>query len=81
MLRLAARPADIVGGLPAPIKSSQDDDDDPAARLPPAWDAKLAVLRDAATDTATFRRLADERNMAVLLVEHDPPVITISPSA
>ena len=50
MLRLAARHADIVGVLPAPIKSSQDDDDDPADRLPPALDAKLAVLREAAGD-------------------------------
>jgi len=50
MLRLAARHADIVGVLPAPIKSSQDEDDDPADRLPPAWDAKLAVLREAAGD-------------------------------
>jgi probable F420-dependent oxidoreductase len=47
---LAARHADIVGVLPAPIRSSQDDDDDPADRLPPAWDAKLAVLREAAGD-------------------------------
>src|SRR6266487_1087571 len=50
MLRLAARHADIVGVLPAPIRNSQDDDDDPADRLPPAWDAKLAVLREAAGD-------------------------------
>jgi alkanesulfonate monooxygenase SsuD/methylene tetrahydromethanopterin reductase-like flavin-dependent oxidoreductase (luciferase family) len=49
MLRLAARHADIVGVLPAPIRSSQDDDD-PADRLPPAFDAKLAVLREAAGD-------------------------------
>jgi len=49
MLRLAARHADIVGVLPAPIKGSQDSDD-PADRLPPAWDAKLAVLREAAGD-------------------------------
>jgi hypothetical protein len=49
MLRLAARHADVVGLLPAPIKSSQDGDD-PADRLPPAFDAKLAVLREAAGD-------------------------------
>ncbi len=49
MLRLAARHADIVGVLPAPIKNSQDDDD-PADRLPPAFDAKLAALREAAGD-------------------------------
>ena len=49
MLRLAARHADVVGLLPAPIKSSQDSDDH-ADRLPPAFDAKLAVLREAAGD-------------------------------
>ena len=49
MLRLAARHADVVGLLPAPITSSQDGDD-PADRLPPAFDAKLAVLREAAGD-------------------------------
>ena len=49
MLRLAARHADVVGLLPAPIRSSQDDDD-PADRLPAAFDAKLAVLREAAGD-------------------------------
>src|SRR5215469_5088699 len=35
--------------LPAPRRSSQDSDD-PADRLPPAFDAKLAVLREAAGD-------------------------------
>ena len=49
MLRLAARYADVVGLLPAPIKNAQDSDD-PADRLPPALDAKLAVLREAAGD-------------------------------
>jgi probable F420-dependent oxidoreductase len=47
MLRIAARHADIVGLLPAPIKGSEDRDD-PADRLPPAFDRKLAVLRAAA---------------------------------
>ena len=47
MLRIAARHADIVGLLPAPIKGSEDRDD-PAGRLPPAFDQKLAVLRSAA---------------------------------
>ncbi len=47
MLRIAARHADIVGLLPAPIKASEDRDD-PADRLPPAFDRKLAVLRSAA---------------------------------
>lgn len=49
MLRLAARHADIVGILPAPIQGS-DDSDDPADRLPPALEAKLGVLRSAAGD-------------------------------
>jgi probable F420-dependent oxidoreductase len=47
MLRLAARHADIVGLLPAPIKASEDRDV-PADRLPPAFDQKLTVLRSAA---------------------------------
>jgi hypothetical protein len=49
MLGVAARNADIVGLLPAPIKGS-DDGDDPADRLPAALDRKLAVLRSAAGD-------------------------------
>jgi probable F420-dependent oxidoreductase len=49
MLRVAARYADIVGLLPAPIKGSEDRDD-PADRLPAAFDRKLAVLRSAAGD-------------------------------
>jgi probable F420-dependent oxidoreductase len=47
MLRVAARHADIVGLLPAPIKDSEDRDD-PADRLPAALDQKLTVLRSAA---------------------------------
>jgi probable F420-dependent oxidoreductase len=49
MLRVAARHADVVGLLPAPITGSEDRDD-PADRLPPALDQKLAVLRSAAGD-------------------------------
>jgi alkanesulfonate monooxygenase SsuD/methylene tetrahydromethanopterin reductase-like flavin-dependent oxidoreductase (luciferase family) len=49
MLRVAARHADVVGLLPAPIKGSEDRDD-PADRLPPAFDRKLAMLRSAAGD-------------------------------
>ncbi len=49
MLRIAARHADIVSLLPAPIKQS-DDSDDPSDRLPPALDQKLDVLRMAAGD-------------------------------
>jgi probable F420-dependent oxidoreductase len=47
MLRLAARHADIVGILPAPIRDSTDSDD-PRDRMPAAWDARLGVLRSAA---------------------------------
>ena len=49
MLRLAARHADIVGVLPAPIRDSADGDD-PRDRLPAAFDAKVRVLREAAGD-------------------------------
>jgi probable F420-dependent oxidoreductase len=49
MLRLAARHADIVGVLPAPIQNSTDSDN-PLDRLPAAFDAKLAVIREAAGD-------------------------------
>jgi probable F420-dependent oxidoreductase len=49
MLRIAARHADIAGLLPAPIKGSEDRDD-PASRLPAAFDQKLATLRAAAGD-------------------------------
>jgi len=47
MLRLAARHADIVGLLPAPIRDSTDSDD-PRDRLPAAFDAKIRVLRESA---------------------------------
>ena len=47
MLRLAARHADIVGVLPAPIRDSADSDD-PRDRLPAAFDAKIGVIREAA---------------------------------
>jgi probable F420-dependent oxidoreductase len=49
MLRLAARHADIVGILPAPIRDSTDSDD-PRDRLPAAFGAKIDVLREAAGD-------------------------------
>jgi probable F420-dependent oxidoreductase len=54
MLRLAARHADIVGLLSAPIKGSEDSDD-PRDRLPAAFDQKLSVLRSAAGER--FRQL------------------------
>ena len=47
MLRVAAQHADVVGLLPAPIKGPEDRDD-PADRLPQAFDRKLAMLRSAA---------------------------------
>jgi len=49
MLRLAARHADTVGILPAPIKGAEDPDD-PADRLPSAFEAKVATVRAAAGD-------------------------------
>jgi probable F420-dependent oxidoreductase len=49
MLRIAARHADTVGLLPAPITSA-DDPDDPSDRLPAAFDGKIATLRSAAGD-------------------------------
>jgi probable F420-dependent oxidoreductase len=49
MLGVAARHADIVGLLPAPIKNSQDGDD-PVDLRPAALDRKIAVLRAAAGD-------------------------------
>jgi hypothetical protein len=49
MLRLAARHADIVGVLPAPIRDSTDSDD-PGDRLPAAFEAKIGVVREAAGD-------------------------------
>ncbi len=47
MLRLAARYADIVGILPAPIRGP-DDPDDPADRLPAAFDQRRDILQSAA---------------------------------
>jgi probable F420-dependent oxidoreductase len=47
MLRLAARHADTVGVLPAPIQNSTDSDD-PRDRLPAAFGAKIRVIREAA---------------------------------
>jgi probable F420-dependent oxidoreductase len=49
MLRLAARHADIVGVLPAPIRDSADGED-PRDRLPAAFDTKIGVIREAAAD-------------------------------
>ncbi len=48
MLRLAARHADIVGVLPAPIRDPAGSD--PRDRLPAAFDAKIGVVRGAAGD-------------------------------
>jgi probable F420-dependent oxidoreductase len=49
MLRIAARYANIVGVLPAPIKGGEDRDD-AADRLPAAFGQKLDVVRTAAGD-------------------------------
>ena len=67
MLRLAARYADIVGILPAPIKSAQDTDD-PADRTPAAFDRKVAVLREAAGDR--FARLQLSSFVTMRLTDH-----------
>jgi hypothetical protein len=66
MLRIAARNADIVGILPAPIKGSQDSDD-PTDRMPAAFDAKVAVLREAAGDR--FDRLELSAFVTLLLTD------------
>ncbi len=47
MLRLAGRTADIVGVLPAPIVGTAETEN-PADRSPEAFDAKAAVVREAA---------------------------------
>jgi probable F420-dependent oxidoreductase len=49
MLRVAARCADIIGILPAPIRGA-DDRDDPRDRLPAAFEAKVRTLQSAAGD-------------------------------
>jgi probable F420-dependent oxidoreductase len=49
MLGVAARHADTVGLLPAPIRNSEDRDD-PLDLLPAALDKKIAVLREKAGD-------------------------------
>jgi probable F420-dependent oxidoreductase len=50
MLSLAARRADIVGLLPAPITSGDHETNEPTDRSPAAVEAKLAVLRSAAPE-------------------------------
>jgi len=50
MLSLAARRADIIGLLPAPITSGDRETNEPADRSPATVDAKLAVLRSAAPE-------------------------------
>jgi probable F420-dependent oxidoreductase len=51
MLRLAGRVADIVGLLPAPITGTSERED-PADRGPEAFDAKVAIVREAAAARA-----------------------------
>ena len=67
MLRLAARHADVVGILPAPIKAAEDTDD-PADRMPAAFDEKVAVLRAAAGDR--FAGLELSAFVTVRLTDH-----------
>jgi probable F420-dependent oxidoreductase len=51
MLRLAGRVADIVGLLPAPITGTNEREH-PADRGPEAFEAKVAIMRDAAARRA-----------------------------
>ncbi|HEY7431155.1 MAG TPA: TIGR03621 family F420-dependent LLM class oxidoreductase [Streptosporangiaceae bacterium] len=67
MLRIAARFADIVGVLPAPIKDSEDRDDF-TDRLPAGWDQKLGVLRSAAGDR--FAELEINAFASFTITEH-----------
>jgi probable F420-dependent oxidoreductase len=67
MLRLAARHANIVGILPAPIKASEDTDES-ADRTPAAFDAKLDILRAAAGDR--FAELELSAFVTVRLTDH-----------
>jgi len=67
MLRLAARYADIVSILPAPITGAQDSDD-AADRMPAALDRKIAVLREAAGDR--FSRLQLSAFVTLRLSDH-----------
>jgi probable F420-dependent oxidoreductase len=67
MLRLAARHANIVGILPAPIKASEDTDES-ADRTPAAFDQKLAILREAAGDR--FAELELSAFVTVRLTDH-----------
>jgi probable F420-dependent oxidoreductase len=67
MLGLAARHADTVGILPAPIKNP-DDPDDPLDLLPAALDQKIAVLRARAGDR--FRRLELSAFVTIRITSH-----------
>jgi probable F420-dependent oxidoreductase len=77
MLALAARHADIVGILPAPIRGDTDSDD-PADRGPDALAAKLAVVASAAGERygqlelstfATFLVTSQRRRETEALIE------------
>jgi alkanesulfonate monooxygenase SsuD/methylene tetrahydromethanopterin reductase-like flavin-dependent oxidoreductase (luciferase family) len=67
MLGVAARHADTVGLLPAPIKNS-DDRDNPLDLLPAALDRKIAVLRAAAGDR--FSRLELSAFATIRISDH-----------
>jgi len=70
MLGMAARHADIVGLLPAPIKNS-DDRDDPHDLLPSALDQKIAVLRARAGDR--FAALQLSAFVTIQVTDHRRP--------
>lgn len=67
MLALAARYADVVGVLPAPITAS-DGGEDPDDRLPAAFDQKLSALRTAAGDR--FARLEISAFVTIRVTDH-----------
>jgi probable F420-dependent oxidoreductase len=67
MLGLAARHADTVGLLPAPIKGSQDRDD-PLDRLPEALDRKIGVLRETGGDR--FGELELSTFVTIVITDH-----------
>jgi hypothetical protein len=61
------RHADIVGLLPAPIRSP-DDSDDPADRLPAAFEKRIATLRSVAGDR--FNELELSAFVTIRITDH-----------
>ena len=67
MLGVAARHADTVALLPAPIRTSQDSDD-PLDRLPEALDRKIAVMKEKGGDR--FRELELSTFVTIVITDH-----------